>query len=216
MEHAIAAFPLVIYPFFFGLIAASAVVLYETVTVRSKQTVAAGVLGFTLAFLLSGVTGGAQAPHNMAIIFGAGAVAITAMVLPGISGAFLLLLLGQYQYLLGTLNRFIDLGVAVALGREPITALLEPSLTVGAFGVGALIGVVTIAHVVRWALAHYRQATLAFLVSLMVGALRLPVEKVVAVWVTPSVVTVGSILGGVAVGAGAVFVLDYYTDDLVY
>jgi putative membrane protein len=91
-----------------------------------------------------------------------------------------------------------------------------PSLAtvVVTFVAGAVVGLVSVAHLIRWALDAYRTATLVFLVSLMVGSLRLPVVEVttnVDAW-TPA--AAGLITLAVVVGAGAVLLLDYYTADL--
>jgi putative membrane protein len=215
MELALHAYRAETFAFFFGLIAASAVVLYGEVSVDTPGRVGAAVLGFAAAFVLAGVTEGSAVPHSPAVIFGAGAVAITAMILPGVSGAFLLLLLGQYDHLVTTLSDFVDRLLAVATGGDP-GALVDPAVTVVSFVAGAAVGLLTVAHVIRWALSNYRAATLTFLVSLMVGSLRLPVAEVLengAPW-TP--VSVGSVLALALVGAVLVLGLDRYTDDLDY
>jgi putative membrane protein len=153
--------------------------------------------------------------HSLPVVFGAGAVGITAMVLPGISGAFILLLLGQYEFLTGTLSAVVD-GAVGALTGGSSAGLASGLVTVAAFGSGAVVGLLTVARVIRWALAAYRAATLAFLVSLMVGSLRLPVVRVldgVAVWTPGAAAAVG---GAALAGAAAVLALDRYTADLDY
>jgi len=82
--------------------------------------------------------------------------------------------------------------------------------------VGAVIGVLTMAHLIRRALDRYRAATLAFLVSLMVGSLRLPIAEVRGGIETWTPVTAAVVVGVAVVGAGAVVLLDRYTDDLDY
>lgn len=203
------------FAFFFGLIAASAIVLYNEVDVGSPGRLAAAVAGFLFAFVVSGVTSGGSLPHTLPIVAAAGSVAITAMILPGISGAFILLLLGQYEFLTGTLSAFVDALVGLASGGS-VSRVTDPAATVVAFGLGGVVGLLTVAYLIRWALANYRAATLAFLVSLMVGALRLPAVEVMgntASWTAP---TIGATLLAGGVGAGAVLALDRYTDDLDY
>jgi len=203
------------FAFFFGLIAASALVLYSEVDVTTPPRVAIGLVGFGLAFWVSGITQGSGLPNSPGFVFVAGMIAITAMILPGISGAFFLLLLGQYDYLTATLTSFTDLIIALFDGGR-ISSLIEPGTTILAFGIGAMIGVVTIAHVIKWALSNYRSATLVFLVSLMTGALRLPALETLqstGQW-TPLVILGTS--AAALVGAGSVLLLDRYTDDLDY
>ena len=137
------------------------------------------------------------------------------MVLPGVSGAFFLLVLGQYEYLAGVLSEFVDGVIALANG-ESFAPVVEAGTVVAVFGVGAVIGLFTMAHVVRRALDRYRIATLAFLVSLMVGALRLPIERVYANLGDSAAASPGIALAAAVAGAGAVVVLDRYTDDLEY
>lgn len=203
------------FAFFFGLIAASAVVLYREVLVDTVFKAGVAAAGFAIAFVVSGVTQSSGLPNSPLFIVLAGMIAITAMILPGISGAFFLLLLGQYDYLTATLTRFTDRLLALLDGGN-VDALVAPLTTIVAFGIGAVTGLLTIAHAIDWALTNYREETLVFLVSLMVGALRLPALEVLnstAVWTT---VALGSVGGAALVGAGAVLVLDHYTDDLEY
>lgn len=208
-------YPAFTFAFFFGLIAASAVVLYKHVSVNTPGRLAAGVVGFALAFLLSGeVTG--SLPHSSPVLFVTGAIAISAMILPGISGAFLLLLLGQYGFLTGTLSKFVDALIALPSGG-PLDPVVEHGTVVVTFALGAGLGLLTISHVVTWALDNYRAATLTFLVSLMVGALRLPIEKILANTsdATSASAWVGVVLVAV-IGGAAVLLVDRYTDDLEY
>jgi len=203
------------FAFFFGLIGASAVVLRNQLSLQSSGRVLAAVTGFALAFLLAGASGSGALGHSVPVVFLAGAVAISAMVLPGVSGAFILLLLGQYTFLTGTLKRFVDDLLAAATGPPP-DGLAAGAVVVVTFVAGALLGLLTVAHLIRRALDRYRAATLTFLVSLMIGSLRLPVETIVdgvRVW---SPVAGLTILLAAAVGAGAVLLLDHYTDDLEY
>ena len=203
------------FAFFFGLIAASAIVLYEHLSISSLGGVLAAVAGFLLAFLISGASSTGVLGHALPVVFLSGAIAITAMVLPGVSGAFILLLLGQYEYLTGVLKQFVNDLLGVVVGGDP-GSIASGAAVVATFGVGAILGLLTVAHLVRRALASYRAATLSFLVSLMLGSLRLPVLEIadsVATW-TPQ--TGATVLGAAVVGAGAVLALDYYTDDLSY
>lgn len=197
------------FAFFFGLIAASAVVLYDQLKLQTPLQIGAAVVGFTLAFLVSGVSSGTGFGHALPVVFLAGAVAISAMVLPGISGAFILLLLGQYEYLTGTLTEFVD--SVLALGGSD---LVDSLVIVTTFGCGAVVGLLTVAHLVKRALEKRRAATIAFLVSLMVGSLRLPVLEVVDGVETATLPDLGTVGGAAVVGAVAVLLLDFYTEDL--
>ncbi|MFB6126952.1 MAG: DUF368 domain-containing protein [Halolamina sp.] len=199
VDAALESFPAPTYGFFFGLIGASAWVLREEVSLSTtrQRFVAAG--GFVLAFVVSGRAGAALG-HGPAATFIAGTLAVSAMLLPGLSGSLILVLLGQYKFMTDSLTRFVD-GV-VAGDLEALVA--GPGVTVVTFVVGAAVGLLTVAHVVRAALARDRAATLAFLVALIVGALRAPVERTQAVTggMTPATATafaVAAVVGVVAV-----------------
>jgi putative membrane protein len=136
------------------------------------------------------------------------------MVLPGISGSLILVILGQYEFLVARLTAFVD-GLLGLLVGGSVESVLDPAATVVAFLVGAVVGLVTVAHAVRWALVRYRYATLSFLVSLVVGGLRAPVvkagENVAAGWTADALLAFGlaAVVGAVLVG-----VLEYYTDSI--
>jgi putative membrane protein len=176
IEVAVTEHPVPTFGFFFGLIAASAYVLAEGVSLDGRGPRGAAVAGFLLAFLVSGQASNALG-HGLPAVFLAGAVAVSAMILPGISGSLLLLILGQYTYLVNTVSALRS-GVTAALFGNGAGDLTAPALVAGVFVAGAVTGLFTVAHVVRRALAARREATLAFLVALVVGALRAPVERI--------------------------------------
>ncbi len=211
---AIDQFPVPTFGFFFGLIAASAIVLYAQVSLEGTRQLVAAVAGFTVAFVASGSVGTALG-NSLSVTVVAGAIAVSAMILPGISGSLLLLLLGQYEYMTGTLSEFVDTLIDVVTGG-PVSALVEPGTIVVAFIAGALVGLFTIAHAVRWALEHYRRPTLAFLVSLIVGALRAPVvkttEKLGELGQSWSLELFGIFALAAVVGAILVLLVDRYTE----
>jgi len=214
VEFALETVPGPTYAFFFGLIGASAIILGEREWLRQPRQIVAGVGGFLIAFTIAGVSGQGGVPNSLPVIFLAGSLAISGMLLPGVSGAFILLLLGQYDRMTETLNDFVD-GL-LALGRDGVTtALVSGGGRIAVFLSGAAVGVLTVAYAVRWALESYRRATLAFLVSLMVGSLRLPVLEVLAV--TESRPTaVGTVAVAAVAGAVVVFALNWSTEDLAY
>jgi len=202
--------PVETYGFFFGLIGASAVVLFGEVSLATRGRQVAAAAGFLVAFLLSGYAAGALG-SSLPVVFLAGAVAVSAMILPGVSGSLLLILLGQYERMSATLSRFTDTLVGLLDGGG-IDAVVDAGVPVVTFMAGGVVGLLTIAHSVRWALDRYREATLAFLVSLIVGALRAPVEQtsleLAATGTGWSMTVVGLFLLFAVVGAGAVLVVD--------
>ena len=204
--------PVLLFGFFFGLIGASAVVLLRAIEVRSADEIAAAVAGFALAFLVSGQQSMLDA-GGLPVVFVAGAVAVSAMILPGISGSLFLVILGQYAFMSETLHAFIADLVGVVRG-DSLASLVENGSVVVAFVLGGLIGLFTIARIVRRALDVNRGATLAFLVALVVGALRAPVVALSDMgftWLTSTVTWFA--LAAVA-GAAVVLAIDWYAVDV--
>ncbi|MBS3735614.1 MAG: DUF368 domain-containing protein [Candidatus Bipolaricaulota bacterium] len=165
LEH----FPPYTYSFFFGLILASAGLLYFEVPEIKPSSAATSIIGALSAVMIIGVSAGSFG-HGLPVILAAGAIAICAMILPGISGAFILLLLGQYEYILDS------------VGELPSSL---PTLLV--FALGAGLGIVAFSRVLSFALDSWRSETLGFLIGLMVGALRKPFEVLLASPSDPSI-----------------------------
>ncbi|MCE5213269.1 MAG: DUF368 domain-containing protein [Methanobacterium sp.] len=147
------------YAFFFGLILASAIFVYNHVDELNIKNITFLIIGLVFAIVFVGLNP-IQANHSLPVTFLSGMVAICAMILPGISGAFILLLLNQYEYMLAALNN-LDLAVIIT------------------FIVGALIGILSFSRLLDYLLAHHKSVTMAFLVGLMIGTLRLPYNKIV-------------------------------------
>lgn len=150
--------PALAYGFFFGLIAGSARVVHKAISSHSIVSIFSFIVGFILAFFFVSLNP-LQADHSLLIIFFAAMVASSAMLLPGISGAFMLLFLGQYQFML---NALAELNIAVILVSSA----------------GGFIGFMTFARVLAYLLKKRKNETLALLTGLMLGSLRLPVEKI--------------------------------------
>lgn len=209
VHYADTHYPIGLFGFFFGLIAASAVVLARQVSPSESKHLVAGLAGFLIAFGLSGdltILGS----HSLPVTLVAGAVAISAMILPGISGSLMLVILGQYTFLSGTLSTFTTRLAAVASGGST-GALVDPGTVVMTFILGAVIGLVTISRVVHRALAVDRTTTMVFLVALVVGSLRAPIVVIgVRKGIPWSVETLAAFGAVAAVGAIVLFGLDRY------
>ncbi|MFW6384792.1 MAG: DUF368 domain-containing protein [Halodesulfurarchaeum sp.] len=206
----ITEFPGPTYAFFFGLIAASVYVLRDEMTIDSSRGVLVAFVGFVLAFVLSGSFDGSFG-DGLLVVFLSGAIAICAMVLPGISGSLILLALGQYELMVETVHRLTD-AVLNGAGSE----IAAPLAILVVFATGALLGLLSFARVVSWALETYRRETLTFLIALMVGALRAPGEEILAatsVW-TPTVSA--TLVIAAIVGGGLVVLLDSMTAGIEY
>jgi len=211
VEVAYHDYPGLTFAFFFGLIAASVVVLFDEVSADTPGRVLAGVLGFTLAFVLSGQAQGDALPGGLLVIFVVGAFAICAMVLPGVSGSLILLTVGKYETMTGAVSATTDTLFAGEFGQP-----VDPLTTLVVFMFGALVGILSFARVVQWALDTYRAATLTFLVALMAGALRAPAIRIADATPEWTVAAAVPLLVSGVVGAGLVLALNAATGELDY
>ncbi|THE63075.1 DUF368 domain-containing protein [Salinadaptatus halalkaliphilus] len=198
--------PIAVYGFFTGLIGASAIVLGRSLEFSSLEHALAGAAGTGLAVLVASNV--IQLPGSgPTLIFLAGALAISAMVLPGISGALILILLGQYEFLAGELTALLESLGGLASGNGSLAAVLEPGTTVTVFVVGGFVGLLSIARVVRRALEWRRQLTLLFLVGLIAGSIPAPLHNIAEVhpWTTEIAISTGA---WALLGAVMLFTLD--------
>ena len=152
-------FPALTYAFFLGLIIASAYILLKKIPKLQIKHIAFVILGLVLAYIFVSLNPIA-ANHSLPVIFISGLIAICAMILPGISGSFLLLLLGQYEYML------------TALHELHFTELIV-------FIVGAVIGILGFSKLLNYLLKKYEELTMAFLIGVMLGTLKIPALTVV-------------------------------------
>ncbi|MFC6726761.1 undecaprenyl phosphate translocase family protein, partial [Halobium palmae] len=174
--------------------------LVGEVSVGTTRRLFVAVAGFAVAFVVSGAAEQLIPQGSVVIVFFAGSVAISAMILPGISGSLLLLILGQYTFLTGSLSAFKDGVLGLLLGTNGVEALFESGAVVASFAAGALVGLLTISRVVDWALEHYRDATFTFLIFLIVGALRAPVVQTSTRLAEQDRAWTGELVGEVSVG----------------
>ncbi len=141
----------------------------------------------------SGATGG-DGQANLLLLGLAGLAGASAMILPGVSGGYLLLVLGQYVPILGAIEALKD-----AVAARDLAAATEPALTVLLpVGVGVVVGVVVVSNALKWLLARYEKATLGVLIGLLLGAVvglwpfQAPVEPPIGSTVKGEVVTAES------------------------
>jgi putative membrane protein len=143
--------PIPVWSFFFGLVLISTHLVVREIQHWNWARVVSLVLGAALAYWIT-VASPLQLGNDPLSLFFAGAIAICAMILPGVSGSFLLVLMGLYSFIL--------------------TAVKGLDITVLAiFASGCLVGIVSFAGVLRWLLTRWRDLTLAFLTGLMIGSL---------------------------------------------
>ena len=147
------------FSFFLGLIIASAVVLFKKLNKINLTNILFAVIGFILTYVFVSLNPIA-ANHSLIVLFFSGMIAICAMILPGVSGSFLLLLLGQYKYMLNALHQLHFTEIIV-------------------FVVGAVIGILGFSKILNYLLKNHEEVTMAFLIGVMLGSLRVPGVEIV-------------------------------------
>jgi putative membrane protein len=153
LEH----YPTVVWGFFFGLIISSAIYVGRQIANWRKRTVSMLIIGAVVAYLLTTINplGGSSSPL---LVFLSGSIAISALILPGVSGSFILVLLGMYTVVFGAV-RGLSTGEDGAL------------LIVACFAAGCLVGLALFAKLLTWTFKTYPDATFALLTGFMIGSL---------------------------------------------
>lgn len=146
---------------FFGLILASGLIVSRSISKWTPLQIAALALGTIGAYFVVGLETFRNPPDGLWYLFLCGMIGICAMILPGLSGAFILLILGKYKAVTGLLREVLK-------GSWE----LEKLLAVAVFCAGCLCGLLAFSRVLRWLLARYEAVTLATLCGLMLGSLR--------------------------------------------
>lgn len=160
VEKLLASYPPVVWAFFFGLIIASIIYVGKQVTKWNLGPILSLCIGIVIAFGITLLPIG-QVNESLPFVFLCGAIAVSALILPGISGSFILLIMGMYSYILhDTLKQNL-------LTNHDTDALI----TMVVFGLGMIVGLVTMARFLTWALTKHNNLTLSLLTGFMIGAL---------------------------------------------
>lgn len=143
--------PELIWSFFFGLIIASAIYVAKQITRWNAASIISIMAGVVVAYFITEITP-AETTNAYWFIFVSGAIAICAMILPGISGSFILLLLGKYAYIIGAISEF-------------------KLIILGVFLSGAVVGIISFSNILSWLLKRFHNQTIAVLAGFMIGSL---------------------------------------------
>lgn len=150
--------PPVVWGFFFGLIVASAWYILSRIERLNVAVIAMVILGAVVAYGIT-ILSPAEGTTNYLAVFLAGNIAICALILPGISGSFILLLLGMYTIILGEARNFIS------------SWDLQSLLVLVVFVLGALLGLMVFTRIVSWLLDRYKRIVFGLLCGFMIGSL---------------------------------------------
>lgn len=163
LEFLLNSHPAPTYALFFGLIAGSVLVIYkyiERIDLKVILSVIFGIITITIILSLDYLTG----IHHPVMIFFGGMLSIVSMILPGLSGSYVLIMIGQYNYMLDI--------IAPAWSWYDI-------FLITIFILGGLVGLFSLAKLLDYLLDNFRGVTIAFLFGLMLGALREPLSRAV-------------------------------------
>ena len=159
MQMLLSDHPIQTWAFFFGLIVASSIFILRGISgwkVREGLFLVMGVILGVVVCTLSPT----QTPDDLWFIFLSGSIAICAMILPGISGSFILLILGKYQYIMGVISGLVS---GVDVGKN--------ILILGIFLIGACVGILAFSKFLHWLLARWNKETLIVLAGFIIGSL---------------------------------------------
>lgn len=149
------------FSLFYGLIAASIFVVGKEVKWKTSEYVSM-VAGIIMAYIIVGLIP-VSTPNDLWFIFLSGVIGICAMILPGISGAFILLILGKYEFITGTLKAPFSVNEATGINNLIIIIV---------FCLGCASGLAGFSRFLNWLLSKWHSITLAFLTGLMAGSMR--------------------------------------------
>jgi putative membrane protein len=151
LEYLLINHPALIWSFFFGLVVASAIMIISDIRKWSFGVVLSIVLGAAIAYIITSFSP-VHTTTAYWFIFLSGAIAICAMILPGISGSFILLLLGKYAFILNAVNE-LKIGILLI------------------FASGAAVGLILFSNFLSWLLKKYHYLTIGLLAGFMIGSL---------------------------------------------
>ena len=183
--YLLANHPIPLWSFFFGLIIISAILVLRAINRWTLGVILAILVGIAIAYFITEATP-AETSNQPWFIFISGAIAICAMILPGISGSFILLILGKYEYMMNAISTF-DI------------------VTVVTFALGCVVGLLSFVRAISWLLKNYHNLAIGLLSGFMIGSL-----NKVWPWKTPVKFRVNSHGEQVAYITKNVFPAEYY------
>ena len=159
MQYLLESHPIQTWAFFFGLIVASSLFILRGIEGWNLKAVIFLILGIGLGVTVCTLSP-TTTPDALWFIFLSGAIAICAMILPGISGSFILLILGKYKFIMEAIT-----------GLTTGQAVGENLVILGVFAVGAVCGIIAFSRVLNWLLSRYHKQTLLVLAGFIIGSL---------------------------------------------
>ncbi len=152
IKHLLESQPILLWSFFFGLVLASIIYIAKQITDWNFEALLILIIGAMIAYFITTLNPLVSGNSSSLFVFLAGAIAICAMILPGISGSFILVLLGAYKPVLEAVNN-----------RDFKTILV--------FMAGAVVGLLTFSRLLKWLFKNHKNLTLAVLTGFIIGSL---------------------------------------------
>ncbi|WP_299211246.1 DUF368 domain-containing protein [uncultured Aquimarina sp.] len=173
--------PLLLWSFFFGLVLASILYIGKQINSWNPKVFLSIILAAVISYFVT-IAEPIASPESLWYLLFCGFIAIIAMILPGVSGAFILLILGAYQTFIGILNQFRE-----GLTTMDFDMLWQAFYKIVIIGIGAITGLKLFSKVLNWMFNNHKNMTLALLTGFMIGSLNKiwPWKKVVS-WRTNS------------------------------
>ena len=161
VSYLITQYEIYILAFFVGLILASSKVIYNHIEEHKKKDYFIAFLGFLIGVMFVVITPGQILNPSNILIFVGGFIASVALILPGISGSFILLVMGLYYYVINMIKNLFD---------------NIPQIII--FGSGVVLGILTISRIVKFFFEKDKNKTLYFLLGLVIGSLGVPIKSI--------------------------------------
>jgi putative membrane protein len=165
IEFLLENYTIQLWSFFFGLIIASVWLVGKTIKTWNLTTIAGLIFGTISAYLITTIAP-VEDSTNLLYIFICGAIAVCAMILPGISGSFILLILGAYTTILGAVSNLIS-----ALKTSNWDLVFSNGLILVVFVIGCIVGLLSFSKLLNWLFKKAHQITIAILTGFLIGSL---------------------------------------------
>lgn len=190
MQTLLSDFPIQTWAFFFGLIVASSIFILRGISGWGLREILFLIGGVVLGVVICTLSP-TQTPDALWFIFLSGAIAICAMILPGISGSFILLILGKYQYILGAVSDLV--------AGQNIAGNL---LIIGVFAIGAVVGILSFSKFLHWLLSRWHKQALIILAGFIIGSL-----VKIWPWNNPEAIAQAELTGSLHIGSAIIIAL---------
>lgn len=190
MQTLLSDFPIQTWAFFFGLIVASSIFILRGISGWGLREILFLIGGVVLGVVICTLSP-TQTPDALWFIFLSGAIAICAMILPGISGSFILLILGKYQYILGAVSDLVA-------GQNVVSNLL----IIGVFAIGAVVGILSFSKFLHWLLSRWHKQALIILAGFIIGSL-----VKIWPWNNPEAIAQSELTGSLHIGSAIIIAL---------